>query len=80
MRADYYLIDGENQKFNTLKAAKWHVYIAYTKNERIKYLNNSMIIGVNKKTDETVSVTPIKIDDNGDYSFGKTEKYYNIKI
>ena len=66
-----YFIDGENNIFKTLSEAKYHIYIAYTPKERIKYLNEAYIVGFDKK-DEYRSYTPIKIDDEGGYSFGKT--------
>ena len=66
-----YFLDGENNVFRKLSEAKYHIYIAYTKNERIKYLNEACIVGFDKK-DEYRSYTPIKIDDEGGYSFGKT--------
>ena len=64
-------IDGENTLFRTLSEAKYHIYIAYTKDERRKYLNEACIVGFDKK-DEYRSYTPIKIDEEGNYSFGKT--------
>lgn len=66
-----YFIDGENTVFRTLSEAKYHVYIAYTPKERIKYLNEACIVGFDKK-DEYRSYTPIMIDEEGGYSFGKT--------
>lgn len=68
----YYTISGVNQQFKTLKDAKYHVYIAYTPNERIKYLNDSEIVGV--KNENIFSSTTINIRDNGAYTFGKTIK------
>ena len=44
-----YFIDGENNIFKTLSEAKYHIYIAYTKNERVKYLNEACIVGFDKK-------------------------------
>ena len=66
-----YFIDGENNIFKTLSEAKYHIYIAYTPKERIKYLNEACIVGFDTKN-EYRSYTPIKIDDEGGYSFGKT--------
>ena len=66
-----YFIDGENNVFQTLSEAKYHIYIAYTPKERVKYLNEACIVGFDKK-DEYRSYTPIKIDEEGNYSFGKT--------
>lgn len=67
-----YIIDGENETFRTLHAAKHHVYIAYTKDERIKYLLNTSIVCI--ANDEAISETPIIIDEQGNYAFGKTVK------
>lgn len=69
----YYRIDGVNEEFRTLSAAKYHVYIAYTGKERIKELKNTDICRV--CNDTVKSITPIYIDDLGNYSFGKTRKY-----
>lgn len=66
-----YFIDGENTVFRTLSEAKNHIYIAYTPKERVKYLNEAYIVGFDKK-DEYRSYTPILIDEEGNYSFGKT--------
>lgn len=73
MKANYYRIDGVNEMFKTLFDAKHHVYVAYTANERIKYLHGTSITHV--VGDDVVSITPIKIDENGGYSFGRTVKY-----
>lgn len=68
-----YYIYGENQMFDTLSAAKYHIDIAYTAKERIKYLQGCQIVGV--KNDETVTTTEIRIDEEGGFSFGRTIKY-----
>lgn len=77
MRATYYIIDGENYEFKSLREAKWHIHFAYTSNERIKYFGKepSYICGINGRTEEVVSITEIKVDDNGKESFGKTTRY-----
>lgn len=69
----YYQIDGDNNIFSTLKDAKFHVYVAYTENERIKYLQGCNIVKVVKE--EIMTITPIHIHEDGSYSFGKTYKY-----
>lgn len=66
-----YRIDGENQVFDTLKDAKHHVWIAYTQQERIKYLMGGCIYGI--RNDECVTTTAIIVGRDG-YRFGKTEK------
>lgn len=76
MRATTYRIDGENEGFKTLRAAKYHIYGAYTPNERIKYFGKEpcYILGIGNH-DEIVSLTEIKVDKNGRESFGKTYRY-----
>lgn len=72
MRKVYYQIDGEEEQFFTLRDAKFHVYIAYTKQERIKDLKGCSIF---KYVDgEIVSETKIIVDDAGNYGFSKTIK------
>lgn len=73
MRNLYYQVDGINEVFPTLKAAKFHVYVAYTDKERAKYLPSSKITKV--VNERAVNYTPIVVEDNGKYKFGKTVKY-----
>lgn len=73
MRNLYYIIDGINETFATLKDAKFHVYVAYTDKERAKYLRDTNICKV--VNGETSTVTDILVDENGKYKFGKTVKY-----
>ena len=68
----YYYIDGVNIHFKHLWAAKYHVYVAFTQEERKKYLRNTCITKV--YNEEIVTTTPIIVTDNS-YSFGKTKKY-----
>lgn len=68
----FYQIDGVNEEFRTLQAAKHHVYIAYTDEERIKYLSGTSITKI--CNEEAVTMTPINIDRFGNYSFGRTVK------
>lgn len=67
----YYQIDGDNNIFRTLKEAKYHVWIAYTQKERVKYLSDTYITKV--VGEEVVTITKIKVN-NESYSFGKTIK------
>lgn len=67
----YYQIDGDNNIFRTLRAAKNHIWIAYTQNERLKYLRGTSITKV--VNDEAVTLTPIIVTTDS-YSFGKTIK------
>lgn len=73
MRNTYYQIDGVNGLFATLKDAKFHIYVAYTDKERAKYLPSSKITKVVNR--QAVTYTPVIVDDNGKYKFGKTVKY-----
>ena len=77
MRADYYMIDGVNDVFESLRDAKYHIYFAYTPNERIRYFGDdcSYICGVNAKSEEIVTTTLIKVDHKGREAFGRTTKY-----
>jgi hypothetical protein len=66
-----YQINGDNNVFRSLRAAKHHVFLAYTQEERIKYLNNTDIIRY--ENDMEVTRTRIYVTTDG-YSFGKTIK------
>lgn len=70
-----YQIDGDSNVFRSLRAAKHHVWCAYTQEERLKCLKNSFIVRV--KDDEVVTKTPIHVTTDG-YSFGKTIKCYGM--
>lgn len=63
-----YRIDGDDNQFRSLRAAKHHIWIAYTDKERLE-LNGSSIVKV--VNDEVVTMTPIFVTSDG-YSFGKT--------
>ena len=72
MKRVYYQIEGEDGQFFTLRDAKSHVFLAYTKEERIKYLKGCSIF---KLVDgEAVSETKIIVDNAGNYGFSKTIK------
>lgn len=64
-----YQIDGDNNTFRSLRAAKNHVWMAYTQEERLKYLIDTDIVRI--VNDEVVTRTPIIVTTDG-YSFGKT--------
>ena len=66
-----YQISGDNNVFRSLRAAKHHVFLAYTQEERIKYLNNTDIIRY--ENDMAFTRTRIYVTTDG-YSFGKTIK------
>lgn len=73
MKNNYWTIDGINEVFESLKDAKWHVEIAFTNNERVKYLTNTSISHI--VNDEVVSTVKINIDSDGNFKFGRTEKF-----
>ncbi len=64
-----YQIDGDSNVFRSLRAAKHHVWCAYTQKERLKYLRNADIVKI--VNDAVVTRTPIHVTTDG-YSFGKT--------
>ena len=64
-----YQIDGDSNVFRSLRAAKNHVWMAYTQEERLKYLIDTDIVRI--VNDEVVTRTPIIVTTDG-YSFGKT--------
>lgn len=66
-----YVIEGDESTFRSLRAAKHHVYMAYTQEERIKMLSDSVIMRI--KNERVVTRTPIIVTTDG-YSFGKTVK------
>lgn len=65
----YYQIDGDNNTFRSLRAAKDHIWLAYTQAERYKYLRDTSIVKI--VNDEAVTMTPIIVTTES-YSFGKT--------
>lgn len=71
MKAKYYIIDGLNERFETLRAAKMH-FDFYTESEKVAEIGNH-ILGISV-SDETVSITPIKGIKKSRMIFGKTEK------
>lgn len=73
----YYIIDEDNNTFDTLRDAKYHVEIAYTKEEQKKYLHNSYIVGM--QGDKEISQTKITVTDKG-VKYGKTEKLETVVL
>lgn len=71
MKPSYYIIDGLNERFDTLRAAKMH-FDFYTESEKAAEIGN-YILGISI-SDEIVSITPIKCLKKGRMIFGKTEK------
>ena len=67
-----YIVANFPAPFSTLESAKNEVLIGFTKNEAKKYLRGEAIyhyIGGHLHSE-----TPIKVDDDGNISFGKTFK------
>lgn len=73
MKNNYWTIDGINEVFESLKDAKWHVEIAFTNNERVKWLTNTSISHI--VNGEVVSTVKISIDSDGNFKFGRIEKF-----
>lgn len=69
----YYIINGANGVFSTLKEAKYHIWVAYTAKERVKFLGDTTILKIHNE--EAVTYTPVKIDEEGNVTYGKTKKY-----
>ena len=67
----YYIIDGDNNTFDTLRDAKFHIDIAYTPQEQKKYLHGTYIVGM--QGDREISQTKITVTDKG-VKYGMTEK------
>lgn len=72
MKKSFWTIDGINETFESLNDAKWHVEIAFTPGERMKYLRNTSISHI--VNDERVSTVSVKIDDEGKFGFGRIVK------
>jgi hypothetical protein len=65
-----YIVSFFNTSFDSLKDAKWNVKVAFTRQEAKKYLIHESIahfIGENMH-----SLTPIRVDEHGNISFGRT--------
>jgi len=71
----YWVIDNENQHFETLTKAKWHCDVAYTPKERLMYLRNCLICHIVK--DEVVSYVEIRVTDEGKLLFSRV---FNNKL
>jgi hypothetical protein len=68
----YYTIGTEGTNtFSSLRAAKRHVFVAYTQEERVKALNGESIYKI--VDGEPVTKTKIYVT-NDTYFFGKTNK------
>lgn len=65
-----YRIDGDDNRFRTLRNAKHHIWLAYTDKER-QSLDGSYII--KSEDNKDVTMTPIIVTADG-YSFGKTKR------
>lgn len=69
----YYIIDGVHGVFSTLKEAKYHIWVAYTAKERVKYLGDTTILKVHNE--EAITYTSVKINEEGNVAYGKTKRY-----
>lgn len=69
----YWQIDGDNNIFETLEEAKYHVWVAYTPDERKKYLRNTQITHVTNE--QIISTVDIRISDSGEPSYGRAIKF-----
>lgn len=78
MKKIRYCIDGVNEDFPSLRAAKLHVDLAYTPEERLKELKGTSITGY--EYDEPITITPILLDERGNNAFGKTQDLYLLQI
>lgn len=70
-----YYIDGFSEHYKTLSDAKYKAKWFDTPNEHIRWYRagDTNIIGVDKEG-EVRSVTPIRVDDKGNVSFGRTRR------
>lgn len=64
MKTKWY-ISNTNESFDKLRDLMWHIEIAYTPNERIKYLNKEFVVKITKK--ESIAKYIIEVDDNGHF-------------
>lgn len=69
----YYIIDGVNGVFSTLNEAKYHIWVAYTAKERVKFLGNTTILKIHNE--EAITYTSVKINEEGNVTYGKTKRY-----
>lgn len=69
----YWQIDGDNNIFATLSDAKYHIWLAYTPDERKKYLRNTQITHV--INEQIFSTVEIRISDSGKPSYGRVIKF-----
>lgn len=69
-----YTIEGQNQAFKSLSDAKYHASHNDTPNEHIRFYREPTYI-IGRRGDNIVSLTLIKVDDKGNVTFGRTEKY-----
>lgn len=68
----YWMIDGNNEPFPTLNAAKFHCWMGYTEKERIKYLCDNCIYHV--VNEEVVSSVTISVNEKGVLGFSRPRK------
>lgn len=69
-----YLVSFFTVPFKSLEDAKWNVKVSFTRHEAIKYLRHTDEEIFHFIGDKLHSKTPIKVDESGNISFGKTYK------
>lgn len=69
-----YYVTFFNTPFDSLEDAKWNVEITFTKKEAKKYFTNAHEMIYHAIGDRLLSQTPIKVDEHGNISFGRTCK------
>lgn len=69
-----YLVSFFIAPFKSLEDAKWNVKIAFSRSEAIKLLSHADEEIYHFIGDRLVSKTPIKVDEAGNITFGKTYK------
>lgn len=82
MAAHCYIVSIFNQPFFSLEDAKWNVTVSLTRKEALKFLTyrsefNNLVCDeaiMHFHGDKLISRTPIKVDEQGNITFGRTRK------
>lgn len=69
-----YYVSFINILFKSLEDAKWNIKVSFSRHEAIKYLRDTDEEIYHFIGDKLHSKTPIKVDESGNISFGKTYK------
>lgn len=72
IKNNFFKIDGLEIQFRSLKEAKNYIKLSCSKEFRLAKLNKKSIVRIINGV--KTSKTPIKIDNNGGYGFGRTNK------